>query len=189
MMIVNMAESMAEQLTGRVLGREHFGKICNLLASTPMGSVVYFDFSGVELVTGSWLNSMIVPFWRSTADEHTNLFPILCNADADWLDELRLVAKWNHQCYLVGIGRSKEPRRALLIGRLDPGQRTCLDAVTEAGEVTGAALERERPDEGIRATAWNNRLRDLFQKRLIQREKRGREQVYFPVVREIEFDG
>lgn len=188
-MILNFADSLDEQLTGRVLGRKHFGQVCDLLASVPKGSTVCFDFSGVKLVTGSWLNAMVVPFWRSTADDHTNLFPILCNASADWLDELRLVAEWNHQCYLVGSGRRKPPRRALLIGSLDPAQRTCLDAVAEAGEVTGAALERERPDEKIGATAWNNRLKDLFQKRLIQREKRGREQVYFPVVREIRFDG
>ena len=81
------------------------------------------------------------------------------------------------------------PQRALLVGTLDPAQRTCLHAVTSAEEVTGAGLERERPQERIGATAWNNRLKDLFGKRLLQRKKRGREQVYFPVVREIEFDG
>lgn len=188
-MILDVAETLGGRLHGRILGRKHFGQVCNLFAGVPVGSLVYLDFDDVQLVTGSWLNAMIVPLWRSVAETSTNLFPVLCNADARWLDELRLVAEWNHQCYLVGNGRRKPPRRALLVGRLDPGQSMCLRAVTEAEEVTGAALERERPEEGIGATAWNNRLRDLFQKRLIQREKRGREQVYFPVVREIEFDG
>jgi len=41
----------------------------------------------------------------------------------------------------------------------------------------------------VRATAWNNRLRDLFNKRLIRREKRGREQVYSKLAQEIVFDG
>ena len=41
----------------------------------------------------------------------------------------------------------------------------------------------------IKATAWNNRLRDLYDKRLIRRERRGREQVYSTVLKEIEFDG
>ena len=106
-----------------------------------------------------------------------------------WLDELRLVAEWNHQCYLVGNGRGRALRRASLVGTLDPAQRTCLEAVTKAAGVTGAGLERQQPGERIGATAWNNRLKDLFQKRLIQRERRGREQVYFPVVREVRLDG
>ncbi len=188
-MVLDIANELGKRLSGRVLGRRHFAKVCDRLAHVPLGSVVCLDFSDVELVTGSWLNAMVVPLWRSVAEDNTNLFPTLRSAKTSWLDELRLVADWNHQCYLVGSGRRTPPQRALLVGTLDPAQRICLDAVTRAEEVTGAGLERERPEEGIGATAWNNRLKDLFEKRLLQREKRGREQVYFPVVREIEFDG
>src|SRR5207248_1402595 len=79
--------------------------------------------------------------------------------------------------------------RAVLIGPLDPGQRATLDALLELHEATGAALERLRPDANIKATAWNNRLKDLHDKRLLRRERRGREQVYSPVVAEIVPDG
>ena len=43
-------------------------------------------------------------------------------------------------------------------------ERATLAAVLKATEVTGAALDRQ---EGVKATAWNNRLKDLYQKRLI----------------------
>ena len=55
--------------------------------------------------------------------------------------------------------------------------------------VSGAELERRQPDAGIKATAWNNRLKDLYQKRLLHRVKRGREQIYSPVVSEVVIDG
>jgi predicted transcriptional regulator len=45
------------------------------------------------------------------------------------------------------------------------------------------------PDEGVKATAWNNRLRDLYEKRLLTRKKTGREQVYSPVVEEVNSNG
>jgi hypothetical protein len=77
----------------------------------------------------------------------------------------------------------------MLIGSLDPGQRTTLEAVAEFRDVTGAELERRKATERIGATAWNNRLKDLHQKRLLRRTKRGREQVYSPVVEVIEING
>jgi hypothetical protein len=73
-----------------------------------------------------------------------------------------------------------------LVGRLDVGQKATLVAVVKGAEVTGAALDGK---DGVKGTAWNNRLKDLHQKRLIRREKRGREQVYFPVVAEISLNG
>lgn len=188
-MIVDVANELGKKLSGRVLGRKHFAKVCDRFAHVPLGSVVCLDFGEVEFVTGSWLNAMVVPLWRSVAETNTNLFPMLRSGKSGWFDELRLVADWNHQCYFVGNGRRMPPLRALLVGNLDPAQRTCLEVVTAAREVTGAGLERDHPQEGIGATAWNNRLKDLFEKRLIRREKRGREQVYSSVVQEVEFDG
>ena len=100
------------------------------------------------------------------------------------LDELALVAKYTHTCFLVAKG-SMPPRRATLIGPLDAGQQTTLDALLEFQAATGAELKRQKSAEKIEATAWNNRLKDLYQKRLLRRESRGREQVYSPVVKEI----
>ncbi len=187
-MIVDMAKTFGRQLQGRLNGRKHFARLCELLSSTPPGEVVLLDYSGVDLVTGSWVNAALVPFFRWAADERNDLFPVISNARPGWLDDLALVAEWTHQCYLVAEG-AEPPRRATLVGLLDPGQRTTLEALLELKEVTGAELEREKPEEGIKATAWNNRLKDLYEKRLLRRQKRGREQVYSPVVREVILNG
>jgi hypothetical protein len=176
-------------LMGRVLGRRHFAKACDLLAGVAQGELVILDFAGVERVSGSWLNAMLIPLIQWMADPRNNFFPVIQNVRTDWLDELQLVTEWHHLGVLVAKDNRESPRSAELIGPLDLAQRATLGAVLKHGEVTGAKLERITRSENVQATAWNNRLRDLFEKRLIRRRKAGREQIYFPVVKEVIFHG
>ncbi len=159
-MKVDMAKAFGTQLQGRPLGRKHFARLCELLSEAPTGEVVLLDFAKVDLVTGSWVDAALVPLFRWAADERNDVFPILCNASPNWLDDLALVAEWTHQVYLVAEG-SGQPERATLVGSLDFAQRRTLEALLELHEGTGASLERQRPEEGVKPTAWNNRLRDL----------------------------
>jgi hypothetical protein len=183
---IRIAEQLStKELQGRPLGRKHFPRLCELMTDVPSGDVVLLDFAGAEIVTGSWINEALVPLLRWAADERNDIFPVLLNFDPTWLDELQLVAEWTHNCFLVSRGKSL-PKSASLVGSLDVGQRATLVAVVHGAEVTGAALDGR---DGIKGTAWNNRLKDLYQKRLVRREKRGREQVYSPVIAEINLNG
>jgi hypothetical protein len=183
-----MAKEFGKILQGKLPGKRHFARLCELLSDTPPGSPVHLDFAGVELVTGSWANALFVPLFQWVSDGSIDLFPIICNAQDDWLDDLALVAEWTRCCFIVANG-SLPARRGTLIGQLDPGQRSTLEAVLELGTTTGAKLERKKPAERVKATAWNNRLKDLYDKRLLRREKQGREQVYAPVIKEIKLNG
>ena len=156
-------------LQGRPLGRKHYPRLCELLADMQSGEVVLLDFAGVEIVTGSWINEALVPLLRWAADERNDLFPVLLNFEAAWLDELQLVAEWTHNCFLVARGKSL-PKSANLVGSLDVGQKATLVAVTNGTAVTGAGLDQQ---EGIKATAWNNRLRDLYEEAADFEEKSG----------------
>ena len=185
--------SVAEQLEttflqGRPLGRAHFPRLCGLLTEVPNGETVLLDFGEAEMVTGSWINEALVPLFEWASHQRNDVFPVIVNFDKEWLDELNLVAEWTHNCFLVSQGK-RLPKTATLVGKLDVGQRETLRAATTATATTGAKLERSGINEAVRATAWNNRLRDLYQKRLLKREKRGREQIYSPVVQEVTFDG
>lgn len=172
-------------LQGRPLGRKHYPRLCEVLADVSPGDVALLDFAEVEIVTGSWINEALVPLLRWAADERNDIFPVVLNFDPAWLDELQMVAEWTHNCFLVARGRNL-PKSASLVGSLDVGQKATLVAVVKGAEVTGAALDGK---DGVKGTAWNNRLKDLYQKRLVRREKRGREQVYSPVVAEINLNG
>lgn len=187
-MHIRMSREFGKHLQGKLPGKRHFARLCELLSDAEPGSLAYLDFAGVELVTGSWVNAFFVPLFQWAADEQIELFPIICNANEEWLDELTLVADWTRRCFVVANGKIP-PRHGSLVGPLDPGQRSTLQAVVQLGETTGADLERKRSVEGVKATAWNNRLKDLHGKRLLRRERRGREQVYSPVVEEIRFNG
>lgn len=145
-MVIAMAEAFGHLLQGRLLGKKHYARLCDLLSDVPPGEVVFLDFSGVNLVTGSWVNATLVPFFRWAADERNDLFPVICNAQEGWLDDLILVADWTHQCYLVAQGEVP-PQKAVLVGSLDPGQQATLEAVLELNEVTGAASNGSDPTQ------------------------------------------
>jgi hypothetical protein len=187
-MIVHIGKEFGPRLQGKLPAKKAFARLCDLLSEASAGSVIFLDFAGVDLVSGSWINAALVPLLAWAADEQNDLFPAICNVKEEMLDELALVAKYTHTCFLVSSGPIP-PRRAVLVGLLDPGQRSTLDALLKLQAVTGADLEREWPHEKVKATAWNNRLKDLFEKRLLRRERRGREQVYSPVVKEITANG
>ncbi len=189
MIVISTADKFGHILNGRVMGRSNFAEVCSLLAAEPPGGQFILDFQKVDYVTGSWLNAMLVPLVHWAGEGGVDLFPLLTNISDAWLDDLGLVAEWNHQCYLIGSGKSGQIDRSRLIGQLDPAQAHCLKAVIRLGGATGAKLEREYPKEGIRATAWNNRLRDLYGKRLLRSETRGRERVYRPITKEIICNG
>lgn len=182
---IRVAEQLGTVLQGRPLGRKHYPRLCDMLTDVPSGDVALLDFADVEIVTGSWINEALVPLVRWAADERNDIFPVFLNFDTAWLDELQMVAEWTHNCFLVARGKTL-PKEARLVGNLDVGQKATLVAVVEGAEVTGAALDGQ---EGVKGTAWNNRLKDLYGKRLIRRVKRGREQVYSPVVAEINLNG
>lgn len=180
---------LGTRLLGRVQGKRDYARVCEELAVASPGETVLLDFDGVKLLSGSWANAMLVPLYRRAAEDQVDLFPVLANVAPECLDDLLLVAEWNHQCYLRAEIVNGEPIKAALLGPLDTGQESTLKAVLEHGEVTGAELERRCPPGSPKATAWNNRLKDLYLKRLLRRRKQGREMFYSPIVKEITFNG
>ena len=188
-MLIPMKKVFGSRLLGRLQGKNDYAKAWHELATVPPGEIVVLDFAGVSLLSGSWANTMLVPLYRRASEEQIDLFPVLVNIAPDCLHDLVLVAEWNHQCYLYAGEKRTGLANAVLLGTLDSGQHSTLNAVLEQGEVTGAELERLRPQDSTKATAWNNRLKDLYKKRLLQRRKQGREQVYYPVIKEIVING
>jgi len=184
-----IADLLGERLQGEPNGRNAFSTVCKALAGTKPGDLVTLDFGGIRVVTASWISAMLLPLYRWAADERTDVYFVITNGlGADWLDDLRLVARFNRRFFLVA-GSGVVATNPMLIGALESSERRTLELVAELGEVTGAELERRHPEENIRATGWNNRLKDLYEKRVLRRIKRGREQVYSLVVGGMEFDG
>lgn len=172
---------------GQPRGTRHFGRVCQALSGVAPGGTVFLDFSGADVLTGSWISAMLLQLMRWGGSPEVELSFVLAGLTPEHLEELRYVSGHAHAVFLIATD-AKSPGRATLVGQLDPGQLETLTAVVRLGEATGAALEREHPE--TKATAWNNRLRDLYErKRILKRQKRGREQIYRPIVPEISIDG
>lgn len=183
---IKVAKDMGRLLTGRLTGRQHFAKCCELLADVLPGSVVTLDFGGTEYVSASWINAMLLPLISFSADDKNDLYVVVKNFPEMSLDDLQLVAEQNR---LPVVVVSDDGKSGTLYGSLDPGQRETLDAVLARGEATGVALASERKGKGVSGAAWNNRLRDLNLKRLLRRRREGREQIYSAVVPEVRTNG
>ena len=181
-MVIDVIKSVGSpELNGRLVGWQHFAKLCDALAKTPPGEVALLDFASLKFVTGSWINACIFPLIRWSSDEQHDLYPVVTRLDEIWFDEFRVVADLTNESILVA---SNDLSSGELIGVLEPAQLEALDHVMRIGSVTGAGLERH--SEGrVKATAWNNRLKMLNIKRLVKRISQGREQIYCPIVKEL----
>lgn len=186
---MKITEQFGQRLQGEPNGRRAFAVACEKLGGTKAGELLTLDFSDVLVVTASWLSAMLLPLYRWAADDQTDLFfVIVYGEETDWLDDLRLVARHNRKLFLIRPATA-ETQAVALVGPIDDAERRTLMKIAELGEATGAMLERECPDENIRATGWNNRLKDLYEKRVLRRVKRGREHVYSLVARGMTIDG
>lgn len=187
-MRIALVELLAEtRFQGQPRGTRHFGRVCQALSGVAPGGTVFLDFTGTDVLTGSWISAMLLQLVRWGGSPDIELFFVLQGLAPEHLEELRYVSSHAYAVFLVATDTAS-PDRATVVGQLDLGQRETLAAVVRFGEATGASLEREHPE--TKATAWNNRLRDLYEKkRILKRKKQGREQIYRPVVPEILIDG
>ena len=92
-----------------------------------------------------------------------NLYPVIANAADEVRDELEELLRPRGDvlmtCVLDQMDRVSQPT---LIGDLDPKQKVTFDLVRERGETDASELMREYGErEGVKQTAWNNRLAAL----------------------------
>ncbi len=186
---VPLHKVLGPMLRGKIDGRAHYGPLCSHLSRYRPGSLVQFDFHGVEDLSASWIAATLIPLLSWASLPEIDLYFVLngvFGTDKRWEDEFELVATREHVAFLVATPES--PTTFCLVGELDAILLDTLRLVQSHREVTGAALRRLVPDENIGATAWSNRLKDLHTMRLVRRTTRGREQLYSTVV-EVNFDG
>jgi hypothetical protein len=186
-MNIDIGKRLGHRLQSEIKGRRDFAVLCDTLSAVPKGTLVTLDFRSVETATASWWSAAILPLMRMSANEQTDLYFLIANGlGTEWLDDLRLVAQVNNQPFLV---TGQDQREVSIIGLLDDGLCRTLELVQRMKTTTGARLAEACPDEKVGPTAWHNRLRDLYDRRILRRIKRGREQLYSPVIEVTAFDG
>lgn len=179
-MRIAMAEG-GDLLAGRMRGLVAWDRIGPQLTQLPSGTIVEFDFSGVQLVTGSYLNAGIVPAWPISVTY--GLFPVLARV-ADHLRE-DIAITLRDQKLTAWVSAAEPGTSVDLVGLdLDPSLRAIVER-TLSGPVSATMLHAES-EEGVGRTAWSNRLALLEQYRLLRSYKSGRQLYYIRPWDEVE---
>ena len=178
-----LAANLGPRLVGRLSGGKAFTALLTVVSDLQRGETFWLDFSGVDVVTASWVSGAIVPLFRHAADQAVDIYPVLAGLPEELVEDFVLVAGQTEQNFPHapgGPGTTVAP-----LGELDPSLVQTLRAVVAAGEATGAELARAHPGEKITPPAWNHRLRDLHRRRLLRRRAVGRRQIYSPAFEEL----
>lgn len=144
---------------------------------------LFLDFDGVDVATSSYLRAGVIGFRDYCRNAGLGLYPVVANASQAILDDLSLLLEQMGEAFLVcRIDFSQgSPSEVSVLGKLESKQRLTLEAVIELGEADAAALA-QRANDGVRLTAWNNRLAALVAKGLLMEDKKGRGKTYRPVL-------
>lgn len=166
-----------ESLAGAITGRQAFAKLLQVVEREP-GSpeVLYLDFAGIQLATASFLREAVLHFRDAVRRRGSNFYPVVANANDLVIEELEvLLANRRDVLMLCSVDENGEPASPKLIGDLDPKQRTTFNEVLERHETDAAELmDNFGESEGVKQTAFNNRLTALAEMGLVIEVSHGR---------------
>lgn len=169
-------------LTGSLPGRKVLADLIAAVQPEASGEIVFLDFAGIEVATSSFLRECVVGF-RDFARGQANLYPVLVNAGASVVEELDFFARQRGDVFW-SCTRDHDGALAdiKLVGELEPALRTTFERIYRLGEATAPQLAALGEDQGIKPTAWNNRLASLAAKGLVVERRVGKTKNFVPLL-------
>ena len=195
--------------SGAVTGKAHAEKVAAMVAGTvgdDPGTRVVFDFADIKLASASYIKATVL--WLTTCGrihagvidpgdllslENTqfqpfNVFPLVASANHEIETELREVFGGRGLiCIIATEWTSDNVAIAEVVGSLEATARKTLKAINGFTEFTAYDLQDRFPNEAVNATAWNNRLVELYRLRLLRRRKEGKFWKYQPVADQLNY--
>lgn len=169
-------------LAGKSEGKAVFAKLVQRTNNPPQPEICFLDFDGVQVATTSFLRESIVAYRAHVRSEYPNLYPVAANLSVRAREDLEVILELRGDAYVVcTLSADGKPSNVELLGQLDGKQLVALDAVLEAGETDAPTLAGSI-EEGVGATAWNNRLVALADKGILIATSAGRSKLYRPVL-------
>lgn len=186
-------------LYGATMGEAHAAPLFARLTTTPPGTPVIIDFTGIAAVTASYLKTTIIrlvdaavlstglddlPQSLRSKAEAFDVFPFVAGCSPDVVEEIGTVLESRSLPLLEAVDwAATGVTHARLHGVLERALREALTALMGQESATATALARLG---GPNPTAWNNRLAELHRLRLATRERVGKQLVFRRVAREVE---
>jgi len=183
-------ESSSDLLAGSALGSVHSKKLADHVtglsgggsAHSAKGDVLPIDFTGVKMVSASYLKSLLQPFFGPEKGDHDlpeNWSPVLLGLESpDVKIDLNSYFK-GLGLYVVEAGMSKTGLYVINhMGIIEKNVKESLEKLRELGPSTAAGLFEKFPQNCSNQTTWNNRLIILLRLRLAARYREGRNWIY-----------
>lgn len=183
--------TQGEMLAGAETGRRALAKLVEKTGVNPSTpEEIYLDFEGVEVATSSFLREAVFGFRDAIRRDRANYYPLVANANEYVIDELKILLDLRRDALMVcTLDARGTPGNARLLGELDTKQGITFDLV-QRGETDAAQLMKEHgAAEGVKQTAFNNRLATLASQGLIKEITEGRSKRYRPLLGEREDRG
>lgn len=178
-----LAHLDSDMLVRRADGEELGRKLRERFQTLHPGQVLVVDFSGVRVTGFFALQDALTVLCTAVPGRVTEEKFVVIRADegnSDLFEALHLIGR-QRNCVIPSISTAGRWR---LAGKLTHAERATLESVMDAGALTASQLQKRLH---LLPSAASNRLRKLFQMRIVRREERirdihgGREFVYMPL--------
>jgi hypothetical protein len=171
------------------LGKKVFAALVGEAMAPTEPTLLYLDFSNVEVATTSFLRDSVVAFRNHARSHLGTLYPVVSNLSAGVREELHEFLRSRADALaLCRLSAQEHPSHPEVIGQLDGKQLATLRAVVASAETDAVELGRQfASEESVGTTAWNNRLATLSAKGLLIETSAGRAKRYRPVLENLKY--
>jgi hypothetical protein len=170
------------------LGKRVFAALVGATSSPPSPTLLFLDFSGVEIATASFLREGVVTFRDHIREHVPHLYPVPANFAAEVKEELAEFLRDRVDAMAIcNVTTREQPSAPQIVGQLDGKQLLTMNAALKQPEIDATALMERFPEENVGSTAWNNRLAALSLKGLLIETSLGRAKRYRPVLENITY--
>lgn len=168
-------------LAGSIPGQQVFLALLKDTVNPTAPSVVFLDFSGVAVATGSFLRESVVAYRSHVREHFSMLYPVVANASQPVIDELTMLLQLRNDAFVACLlGPDDAVSNPRVLGVVDGKQEEALREVLERGETDAPTLAKLTPDQ--KPTVWNNRLTALVAKGLLMEVGNGKTRRYRAVL-------
>lgn len=166
---------------GAIPGRKLMSELLATTACEPSAPEVHFlDFTDIEVATASFLREGIIEYRNVIRNRKSNIYPVIANANSVVKEEVSdILSVKNDAIICCNISNTNEISDFGIIGRLELKQRKIFDLILDRQSIDAGQLQYEFGlTEGVKQTAWNNRLSALSQASLVFEVSDGRSKIY-----------
>lgn len=138
-----------------------------------------WDFSGVEVVSASFVREAFISMQALLKAQRSHLQPAVANANPDVREDLQLTLRDAGKAILVcSLAPGGKPTNVTPLGALESYAAATFALVSARGETDAKELMATQDETKIGHTAWNNRLANLAAVGLLVEIPQGRAKRY-----------